>query len=629
MLRPKDSEDFSVSIKNYRAWPQSKASMVESVKINLTATEDTEYTSFVIELKAGPLTGGPYPEKVLTYVTAVMNDGALVNYEVANVQRPDFKLQNSGAVATVVLSNGVKISFKALFWFCDIFVPPVFARNTEGLCGFYDQNRTNDLYGPDDFLYPNNPNGRDDFALSWAVGDQSVCDVNDVVECEDPAVEAACSRLIDPNDYFGQCHEFVNPYPYYTNCRVDLCEMNNGDSACLIYDLYLTACANAQDEANFCDWSEALGCAGSCGENEIWSDCASVCEDIPTCATPNKDDLECSDEKTITAMCICKDGYVNEGGKCILESDCGCDLGGIRLPNGYNYLNADCSIQCKCENNVYSCTEYECNPITSQCNLDPNNSDFGTCDSIEVGYCRGSGDPHFQTFDRSYFDVMGTCEYYMSVSAYNSPNHSPFAVRIQNYRRSPGQTVSYIESVYFDFESIDRQTLYTVSLSRNHNTNRIDSQVAVYTQKGTFVEYFDTANAQNDDLELVNDGNVAYVNTWFGVKVQHKISGYYCEIWAPGSYKSKLNGLCGNFDDVAQHDYFGADGILYDHNAQGAYDFSSTWIVHPNSEKNCHGPVHDECVPSKNVQDRCSKLKDSYFSGLVSIFFVKLPNHSG
>ena len=74
------------------------------------------------------------------------------------------------------------------------------------------------------------------------------------------------------------------------------------------------------------------------------------------------------------------------------------------------------------------------------------------------------------------------------------------------------------------------------------------------------------------------------------------------------------------FENPSQHDFLGADGILYDHNTQGAYDFSSTWIVHPNSEANCHGIPHEVCEPSQNVQDRCSKLKDSYFSGLVSRF---------
>merc|ERR1711917_211164 len=132
--------------------------------------------------------------------------------------------------------------------------------------------------------------------------------------------------------------------------------------------------------------------------------------------------------------------------------------------------------------------------------------------------------------------------------------------------------------VWFDFESRDRATLYTVQMYRNHADNSISSNITVYTEKGTFIEVFETQNAQNEDFELVSNGQTAYVNKWFGMRVQHKISGYYCEIWAPSSYMSKVAGLCGTFNDDSTDDFFASNGKTYDP-SDSKQEFIESWIV--------------------------------------------------
>merc|ERR1711911_251935 len=145
-------------------------------------------------------------------------------------------------------------------------------------------------------------------------------------------------------------------------------------------------------------------------------------------------------------------------------------LGGMRVPNGYEQLNAECSILCSCKYSEYTCEPYTCDLNENICQFDSNQPDFGQCNPIELGYCRASGDPHIQTFDGSRYDVMGTCQYYMSVSEYESSIHSPYAVRIKNFRTSPSSPVSMVDKVFFDFKSQNYSTQYTIEIWRNGNS---------------------------------------------------------------------------------------------------------------------------------------------------------------
>ena len=135
----------------------------------------------------------------------------------------------------------------------------------------------------------------------------------------------------------------------------------------------------------------------------------------------------------------------------------------------YSYLSSRCEIECKCVASIWQCGEYDCNESSHQCQVDSQNPDFGYCQERRTGYCRASGDPHIETFDGARYDVMGTCQYYMSVSEYESSIHSPYAVRIKNFKTSPSSPVSMVDRVYFDFKSQNYSTHYTIEIWRNGN----------------------------------------------------------------------------------------------------------------------------------------------------------------
>ena len=66
-VQPIDGDgEFEISFKNYRAWYNSKASMVESVFIKLKSKSIPE-NEIKIQLKIGPLSGR-YPTKVYSYI---------------------------------------------------------------------------------------------------------------------------------------------------------------------------------------------------------------------------------------------------------------------------------------------------------------------------------------------------------------------------------------------------------------------------------------------------------------------------------------------------------------------------------------------------------------------------------
>ena len=171
LVKPLNSNEFEISIKNYNAWQHSVASMIESVFITLRS-DDEETT--VIELKAGKLQGN-YPKKIYAYITNYDSNGAAIfnsGDSVSSVTNADYTLVNSGSVATVTLANGVKVSFKASYWFCEVWVPDEFYNATAGLCGLFNENKAVDLIGADGELYQKNDR-LDVFINSWITDDRN------------------------------------------------------------------------------------------------------------------------------------------------------------------------------------------------------------------------------------------------------------------------------------------------------------------------------------------------------------------------------------------------------------------------------------------------------------------------
>ena len=85
-------------------------------------------------------------------------------------------LVNSGSIAEVILKEfEVKVTFKAWYWFVDVWVPDTFKDNTEGLCGNYNNDKSDDLLSPSGEPYQNSPFGQYNYSLDWII-DNEFCD---------------------------------------------------------------------------------------------------------------------------------------------------------------------------------------------------------------------------------------------------------------------------------------------------------------------------------------------------------------------------------------------------------------------------------------------------------------------
>ena len=182
--------------------------------------------------------------------------------------------------------------------------------------------------------------------------------------------------LLDSSSIFGQCHEVIDPRPFYSNCLIDLCQMNNQMTKCDIYDLYLTSCmTTSPSNRDICGWSSDLECEKECPNNLIWNDCApfnkiQVCGNTETSIAPPSNSLA---PQNIASMCVCEDGWFLDGDECVeSKSNCkNCEVEpGVWVENGYRKYSAHCDMECVCDNGVFSCEPYECDSETSHCHQD-------------------------------------------------------------------------------------------------------------------------------------------------------------------------------------------------------------------------------------------------------------------
>ena len=119
-----------------------------------------------------------------------------------------------------------------------------------------------------------------------------------------------------------------------------------------------------------------------------------------------------------------------------------------------------------------------------------------------------------------------------------------------------------------------------------------------------------SSEVQNGDMKLVNNGKVAFVETWFGVKVEFK--PYYLGVRIPSYYESKVAGLCGNYDGDANNDYRLINGDVLNGDKEGICKHIDAWVV-PKAISGCETGCPDfDCNPSSKVKKACRILKEEF-----------------
>ena len=433
----------------------------------------------------------------------------------------------------------------------------------------------------------------------------------------------------------------------YDNCQHDANEMDTDEQRAKIFEDTMSEvnaiCANLYVE-NYDSSQNGYRATcfpnsdiRTCPPNSHWTSCGSACP--LTCADKPGVPKFCT--RQCVEQCACDAGYVLSGKECVPLRQCGCQsekFGGY-FTLGYKFRPKSCD-----ERKEYTCTtpfgeldevDLGACPAKTQC-VD------GECVPDTIGYCRGTGDPHYQTFDGLRYDFMGLCiNRFVTVATDHAdlgPELPPFEIRTKHrHAWAPRTTkVAMTEWVWVDVWSKTQNTDYSVDPMWTILIRIVDSpgdRVGAQRGKGrpTGVKIIVTNNildATFDSEEIMNadfharvlNGNLVVIDTWFGLQVKFGAHNWGLEIFVPSTYQTMTAGLCGNFNGNKADDYNGPDDTTY----TSLVDMAHSWR-HDSSDDGCpKGEVVEKCpnnAENKPVYDACEPIQNE-----SSIFAQCIPD---
>nr|XP_020835067.1 mucin-6-like [Phascolarctos cinereus] len=230
-----------------------------------------------------------------------------------------------------------------------------FKGNTQGLCGNYNGDTT------DDFLSSMNiiEGTASLFVDSWRSGNcpsalERETDPCSMSQLNKMCAETHCSMLVKKGTVFEACHAVVNPTPFYKRCVYQACNYEETfPYICSALGSYARMCAYMG--LILTDWRSAVdNCTISCTGNQTFSYDSQACD--RTCLSLADHSLECHPSDIPVDGCNCPEGtYLDHRSECVRQSQCPCFL------EDQKFILADQStmisgIPCYCINGRLSCT---------------------------------------------------------------------------------------------------------------------------------------------------------------------------------------------------------------------------------------------------------------------------------
>ncbi|KAL8621206.1 hypothetical protein ACOMHN_018507 [Nucella lapillus] len=197
------------------------------------------------------------------------------------------------------------------------------------------------------------------FGTSWLYSDRSdagtACEGKPVEPppteptC-DPAVKARADKMcgIVKSEAFKECNDLLKPDDFLADCVFDACADTPQD-ICGMIKVYADQCST---KGRPVDWRKAAGCDLKCKEDQNQEyaynvNCQRQCS--------NKGVVACSTQEHSDG-CKCKEGWYEQGGRCVREEECGCSLDMVKdkltvtvdMEPGDEVFNADCTKKIKC-----------------------------------------------------------------------------------------------------------------------------------------------------------------------------------------------------------------------------------------------------------------------------------------
>ncbi len=202
--------------------------------------------------------------------------------------------------------------------------------------------------------------------------------------------------------------------------------------------------------------------------------------------------------------------------------------------------------------------------------------------------CTVFGDPHYKTFDGKFFTHQGACKYQLTADCVG---HS-FSIRVTNDARRAEHS-SWTKTVTFKMAALK------INLGQKLRVKVNGSRVYLPYNSTNLVQINKT-----DDDEVIVETHLGIKLIWDGVS--------FLQVEAPVSYKNKLCGLCGNYNNIGRDDLLSRHGINMSENE--VKNFADSWRVggykacarRPNENPR---PPHPCPNGKKKINATCHDLK--------------------
>ncbi|XP_034005233.1 IgGFc-binding protein-like [Trematomus bernacchii] len=501
-------------------------------------------------------------------------------------------VKQSGAYATLTTDFGLNVRYD---WNMRLYitVPSSYHQHLGGLCGNYNGDMTDDLPEAKDSSVPTVLK----MIRKWKAEDSDrFCDDNCAGRCPQCSekqqahfrLPRLCGVLTEANGPFSACHKQVDPSMYLDNCVYDVC-VDKGARRVLCDNLksYGDACLSEGVKVNP-EWRMVTKCFLSCPKGSHYEACGPSCP--ASCSDPHSE-KQCKDP--CVEGCQCDKGLVISGDRCVPQKRCGCQHKGSYYPTGKAFwADNKCTTKCECIQGKATCKSVTCKK-NELCAL---KEGVRNCYPASFATCKGTGDPHYRSFDQRRFDFQGTCTYVLSQIIKGSDKDlERFQVLVQNENRGRNKAVAYTKSVSLTvFDDI------TVSMSRG-NAGKI-----LVNSQPVNLPY----SMEDGKLSLYRQGYFGVVTTSFGLTLRFNWNSYV-SLTLPSSYSSATGGLCGNYNGKPGDDLLKPDGTLANH----INVFGHSWKAGGDAgcTSDCPNGKCPECEPALIL-----RYQDKKYCGIIA-----------
>ncbi|XP_075697035.1 IgGFc-binding protein-like [Rhinoderma darwinii] len=419
-------------------------------------------------------------------------------------------------------------------------VPSSYMGKIGGLCGNFNGDPN------DDFQLPNGLITKKvaDFGQAWRADITGVkcshgckelnCQYSDYDRRWLYMHSNSCGMITNSRGPFKECHYKVKTDQYYNFCLYDVTLLKGKDDIlCKSLQAYTAACQSAG--VNVLLWRTPAFCPMSCPANSHYELCARTCDN--SCYILSSE-TKCTGQ--CFEGCVCDTGYLYDGEKCVTIDKCGCVFEGRYMAVGESLVNADCSLQCKCQFGGVICKTISCS-ANEQCLV---RNEVRNCYKIQA-YCEITSQS-FTSFDGLSGESVPIGPVLL-VSLCNSDNATSTWFRL----------LADVQSYDTNVQSIDRLLIVLQ-----------DNNISISNEMEAWV------NEQSVSFPLmVNDMVSASIE---GATVYVKIGPHAtAELSENGELKVGVNanipsvcGACGNFNGASADDLLTPKGKMADNIAE-------------------------------------------------------------